>query len=361
LRGQSAETWTAACEQLAGLWTWYGALSATVDSVEGRRKAGRTREPDRRDMWWALTGPSIEVSAESIQRAARGLSDSPELTSPIAVTPLIAAMNAAYKHSAEAITSVCAVWDLARPRLGEIDAAIAGAESMAGRAELRLPNELGPVRARLGRLQDQAARDPLAADLGEITELERTVTRLAGEIKDQADSVRRLEANLEGATGAVKAIAAVLRDARARHTEVAVKIDGPIPAVSLLDDTEAKVDRLMRDLQEAAALAATDRARAVRMVAAFGTRVEDLRGEASAAAERAGRPLARRRELRGLLDAYVAKAYSLGRGEDVALEALHRHAEESLYRAPCDLAEAQHRVEEYQHAVINPSNEDRSS
>jgi hypothetical protein len=55
LRGESATSWTAACEQLAVLWAWYGALTSTVDAVAGLRQNGRSRERDRRNMWRALT------------------------------------------------------------------------------------------------------------------------------------------------------------------------------------------------------------------------------------------------------------------------------------------------------------------
>ncbi len=360
LRGESETSWSAACEQLAVLWAWYRALTETVDSIAGLRQTGRSRHTDRLHMWRALTEPSVELSPESMQLVGHSLAGSPLLTSPTAITPLIAAMTATYERGAEVITSVCAVWDLALPRLQDIDASVAAAEDVARRAGLRLPNELGPARARLDKLRDQATHDPLGADLGEIGELSRTVTRVAGDLRDQQESVEKLEVNLEMAAGGLESMDALLGGARARHAEAAVKIAGPIPAVSVLHDADARVDRLRRDLREAAALARTDPARAVRILAALQPRLEGLRVQATGAAEAAGRPLARRRELRGLLEAYVAKAHSLGRGEDVALEQLHRHAEESLYCSPCDLAEAQRRVAEYQHALITPTNEDRT-
>lgn len=64
-----------------------------------------------------------------------------------------------------------------------------------------------------------------------------------------------------------------------------------------------------------------------------------------------GRPRRERAELRGRLGAYRAKAASLGRIEDLALEQLHQRARDLLWSAPCDLAIAAAAVAEYQSAV----------
>src|SRR5262249_43118478 len=59
-----------------------------------------------------------------------------------------------------------------------------------------------------------------------------------------------------------------------------------------------------------------------------------------------------RDELRGLLDAYRAKAGRLGAAEDAALDASYRHAHDLLWTAPCDLAAASAAVTGYQQAVL---------
>jgi hypothetical protein len=64
--------------------------------------------------------------------------------------------------------------------------------------------------------------------------------------------------------------------------------------------------------------------------------------------------LARRRELRGRLDAYCAKASGLGLSEDLELSRLHDAAQHALYIAPADLEHADDLVREYQHAIATP-------
>src|SRR5436190_922071 len=62
--------------------------------------------------------------------------------------------------------------------------------------------------------------------------------------------------------------------------------------------------------------------------------------------------LGRRDELRGLLDAYQAKAARLGAAEDIELAAHYRQASDLLWTAPCDLAAATAAVTRYQQAIL---------
>jgi len=63
--------------------------------------------------------------------------------------------------------------------------------------------------------------------------------------------------------------------------------------------------------------------------------------------------LGRRDELRGLLDAYRAKAGRTGGAEDAALTARYQQAHDLLWTAPCDLAAADAAVTGYQQAVLS--------
>jgi chromosome segregation ATPase len=60
----------------------------------------------------------------------------------------------------------------------------------------------------------------------------------------------------------------------------------------------------------------------------------------------------RRDELRGLLDAYRAKAARLGAVEDTALTERYDRARDLLWTAPCDLTAAADAVTGYQQAVL---------
>ncbi|HEV2242248.1 MAG TPA: hypothetical protein VGR98_14500, partial [Streptosporangiaceae bacterium] len=60
----------------------------------------------------------------------------------------------------------------------------------------------------------------------------------------------------------------------------------------------------------------------------------------------------RRDELRGLLDAYQARAAKLGGAEDSELDARYDRARDLLWTAPCDLSAAADAVTGYQQAVL---------
>ncbi len=62
--------------------------------------------------------------------------------------------------------------------------------------------------------------------------------------------------------------------------------------------------------------------------------------------------LGRREELRGLLDAYKAKAARLGQAEDTDLTARYDTARDLLWMAPCDLVAAGAAVNAYQQAIL---------
>jgi hypothetical protein len=62
-------------------------------------------------------------------------------------------------------------------------------------------------------------------------------------------------------------------------------------------------------------------------------------------------PLDQRDELRGLLDAYRARAARHGVAESPPLAAVHQAARDLLWSAPCDLVAAEQAVRRYQAAV----------
>jgi chromosome segregation ATPase len=87
--------------------------------------------------------------------------------------------------------------------------------------------------------------------------------------------------------------------------------------------------------------------------------LDAIEAEAAAAeqryreAERVAAALLRRRdELRGLLDAYQAKAARLGAAEDAELTRRYQRAAGLLWTAPCDLAAASAAVADYQRAIL---------
>jgi hypothetical protein len=148
---------------------------------------------------------------------------------------------------------------------------------------------------------------------------------------------------IESLADRIEEVAAAERAARQRHREVAPRIaHGP--------DAPARSSMLRLRLTH------------IRAVAGAGHPVLPAVDACARAAERALRKaretmlaldesLARRNELRGLLDAYEAMAASAGLTEDIDLAARYRQAREQLWRGRCDLPIAAESVHRYVRAV----------
>ena len=108
-----------------------------------------------------------------------------------------------------------------------------------------------------------------------------------------------------------------------------------------------------------ARLAALGKLRAAGRWARLAAELDIVEAEAAAATQRyrdaqraAAALVGRRDELRGLLDAYQAKAARLGAAEDTELTKLYEQAHDPLWTAPCDLAAAAAAVTRYQRAIL---------
>jgi hypothetical protein len=120
----------------------------------------------------------------------------------------------------------------------------------------------------------------------------------------------------------------------------------------------ARAEQLRTEAARAGAMLETDRAGAARVVARLAAELDRIGRDVAAAAGDAAAPLARRRELRGRLDAYRAKAIATGRAEDVQLEDLYQSAVAVLYQAPCDLDEAERALGAYQSSLRRANQEE---
>ena len=154
-----------------------------------------------------------------------------------------------------------------------------------------------------------------------------------------------MDTRIAAAGAAVAAARAAWQDAMAARARVEAKIVAdlpPLPGVGGLARQAAALDGLRaagRWTRLATELDALDKLAA------------DLIEQCQGAERDALALLDRRDELRGLLDAYRARAALAGAVEDSALEARYSQAQELLWTAPCDLPSATAAVTGYQQAV----------
>jgi hypothetical protein len=356
LAGVTKARWEGAATELAAVWQTFTAYSAVVQRAgevfDGTRRTGG---PLLGAMTALLTGPSVELSGEDVPVARRQLTGSGQPTEHLTLEAVVQRMTTAFARVADVVGAAEAVWTEVSGRLDQLAAIIAPATQLAAALnDEALTSKLGTIDAELRRMRDLLNSDPLTlwqdgavvtAGLDQLMPQAQSAAALAGEMSRlQADAVRRLAA----AARAVAVARACEQDALAVRNEVADKIAAPrLPpqpaATGGLGDMLADLDTLRLAGQWrrlASALDAIDRD-----AAAAAARWNDA-GQAARAL------LDRRGELRGLLDAYRAKAGRRGGAEDAELTSSYAHARELLWSAPCDLTAAADAVRSYQEGVL---------
>jgi hypothetical protein len=357
LQGDSAVAWRGAIDQISVMWAWYQALSEAVNSIATSRQSS---DPGHRntDGWWReLTGPSIELPADSMELARQCLPAEAQAGTTWAIHPLVTTISRILELAAETVTSVLAMRDLALPKLDEIAASLSHSEATARAAGARVPNEAASVKDRLASLRAQLASDPMAVPLEVFGQLSAAAARIGQQVDEAVAELSSVEETLDHIDGDLKDADGDVDRARQDLTEVETKIAGrarPRPAGDTDNLARRSAELRTRLAQARQLLASGNRAGASRLVGALGPAVLDLRSAAGTLADSAAEPLARRRELRGRLEAYRAKAHSLGRAEDLGLLELYRRAEDTLYTAPCDLDQAERQLASYQAGILSP-------
>lgn len=355
LAGQTRERWDAAAAELATMWEIFTAYSAVIDrAAELLARVRRSSGPELAEITGLFTGASVRLASAPAPLARRELTDSgrSEFTLNVAVV----VMRRSFTAVAEVVTSAESVWNEVADRLRLIGTELDNASRQAlVLADDALTGALAAAAAELGRLREMLNADPLSLWQGgrvDTAGLDRLREQTAAAVS-RADQLARLrddaQRRIAALAAAVAAAGAAAQDATAARERAAAKIAMPAPPplpgppdiaglagrLAGLDGLRAagRWTRLASDLDiiEKQAAAATQHYRdAERQFAAL---------------------LARRDELRGLLDAYQAKAAGVGGAEDLDLSARYDRARELLWSAPCDLSAAAAAVTSYQQAI----------
>ena len=342
LTGTTRQQWESAAGTLAALWNLYEAYSAVIDRA-AEALAKRPGQKELAQITALLTGPSVEVDRGPAPLARRDLADAGREQLTLATAR--ARMRGAFTKVTEVVSAAEQAWnDLA----GTLDAAARDLSGIDALGDQDLGREGAEVRAELDRLRGLLNTDPLG---------DKVNPAAANRLRDRAAAVAARSADLarlrDGAqqriaaiTAAEAAAHAAREDAAAACARAAAKITA-VPAVP--------ADRT--DLT--ARIAALDSLLAAGRWTRLSSELDLLERELASATtdfrdtERAvAGLLGRRDELRGLLDAYKAKAGRLGAAEDPGLDARYDQARELLWTAPCDLNAAADAVSNFQQAVL---------
>ncbi|ASO19842.1 hypothetical protein FHR81_000480 [Actinoalloteichus hoggarensis] len=391
----SRSEWARARERLTLLWTHFDLLRRTVESADAvRARRARPSPAELAELAALLTGPSVELSRVELPLERRGLLGPRERVVRVSVGDLLADMNAAFIDVGTAVARAAAVWTRVAARLDPVQTeldelriragAVGGAEPGS-----ELDRELRELAAALTGLRMRAVSDPLGsartdgdraghdragpaagavgstgarapsaaeepADMALPLDLDAHLAPLLAALHRIGDRVETIARMRDSAPQVLAELHAAIEDvtlaeaeADRVRAEVLAKVADPAlpPRAAAAPELRATLTRLERLWRTGRSAAAAESAAWLRV------RSAEAAAEAADALHRAGELLLRRRELRGRLDAFQAKAGRLGLLEDPELLDLHRQAHELLWRAPCDLAAATRAVTRYQRGL----------
>jgi len=342
LTGTTRQRWESAAGTLAALWDLYEAYSAVIDRA-AEALARRPGQKELAQITALLTEPSVEVDRVPAPLARRDLADAGREQLTLATAR--ARMRGWFTEVTGVVSAAEQTWnDVA----GMLDAAAGDLSGIQAPDDQDLGRDVADVRAELDRLRGLLNTDPLG-DQVNLAAAARLRDRAAAVAARSADLARLRDGarqRLAGVITAAAAAQAAREDAAAACLRAAAKLTA-VPAVP--------ADRT--DLS--ARITALDSLLATGRWTRLSSELDLLERELASATsdfrdtERivAGL-LSRRDELRGLLDAYKAKAARLGAAEDAGLATRYYQARDLLWTAPCDLTAAAAAVSHFQQAVL---------
>jgi len=353
LTGATKARWDAAAAELAALWETFGACSAAVDRAA--QLLSGSRRPNTLQLLeisGLLTGPSVRLSRPAAAPVRRDLTGGGGTM--VTLTAAVREMRRSFAAAVAVTADAEAVWNAVAGPLQQAGTALATArEQTAGLGDDDFGNAIAAAEADLAVLRETLNHDPLAlyaggrpdlARVDRLTERVAAVTQRAGQLAAlRADSARRIAA----VTVVVTAARQAWQDAMVARKRAAAKIAaGALPAppdVSDLAGQLAGLDVLAAQGRWSRLEAELDQLS--RQATALASGCRDAERQAVGLLER-------RDELRGLLDAYRARAAKLGGAEDAGLDERYDRAHGLLWAAPCDLPAAADAVTGYQQAVL---------
>lgn len=359
LRGTTKLSWQAASAELTVVWDTFASYTEAV------RRAGelldRTRHPSvalLAEVSELLAGPAVRLAGKQIPLDMRQLTSGALSADQVTLATAVQQMTAGFRRVTEVVGATERVWNEVSEHVDEVEAVLRPAIQEAdGVADAELSAALGAADAELRRIRGVVTTDPLSlwhGDGVDTTGLDDLLRR-AKVAATRASEVARLKEDADRRIAEAAAKVATARAAEADavrvRAEAAQKIAVGQPPTAP-SATAALVSRL----------AGLDEFKAAGRWQRLAAELEAIEAEADLAAERwqvaggaAQASLDRRNELRGLLDAYRAKANRQGAAENTELAAVYQRAHHLVRAAPCDLHAADDAVRLYQQAVLGLS------
>jgi hypothetical protein len=353
LTGDSRKRWDVVAADLTTLWQTFDAYSAVVDRA-AELLAGLRRSATRElaEISSLLYGTSVKLTRPSPALARGDLTGTGE--AQVTLAAAVTDMRRAFAPATAVVNAAEAVWNETAEPLQRIGDQLAAArQQLAGLDSDAQGQDLAVAETELAQLRDVLNHDPLALWQGGRVDTSR-IGRLRDRAAAAASAAAKLAALRDNAGARIAAVsAAVSAASAARQDAIAARDRATAKIVVVALPAPPDLSGLTARLEAAGSLKAAGRW--TRLAAELDVIEEQAAaavGRCREAERYATALLDRRAELRGLLDAYQARAARLGGAENSDLDARYARAKELLWTAPCDLAAATAAVTGYQQAVL---------
>lgn len=348
LEGESAIRWKEASATLAQLWQWHALLEQLLDrAVQLRGTRPRLATKRLEELRELLEGASIELSSEHVPLEQRDLLGGAQAALRCTPGELLERSSAAFDQAKTVLAAAGNAWDALLPRLHAARVTLQESAELGRVLGEGEPPDLECARERLSELAETLSKDPLSVSVEEVRKLERSLQAVRGDLEGLDRLRRELTTLLADARKLLEELRGVAREGTDAHGQALVKIAAPAIREPL--SLDGALESGLEDVEKIARHGAWREARTV--LEQWTERVRSLLDEARRIACENRAPIETRNELRGLLDAYQAKAARLGLIEDLELSGMFKQAHDSLYTAPTDLAKATELVHRYRHAL----------
>jgi len=351
LRGETAAVWADASDRNAALWQDQFALDGALTRIIEIRGTRRW-VPQRtlQQLCRLLDGPSVASRCSAIHEHLWSSGPGPDVR--VTFDDALSRMKADYELVTGVVAQVAVVWGAVTDRLVELADSVAGLENRLDGAGGVLPNELRSTSEAVAVARCTAREDPLGLPAGALEELAARVSRLEGSADELARERQAWLCDLAAAEGLIRDGLEAVTACRIELGHVAEKVVVPAAVGAELDELGARLEGYREECGRLQRLGATAQAPVLRR------RAHDATARVLLLAGGALDRLARRDQLRGILEACLAKAQKVGLGEDIAVDATYAAAHDALYVAPCDVDAAEKLVETFRH-MLRPLRERR--
>ena len=333
--------------------TWRNYLSAKdhLDRLE-TETSGRTVTPWQRNKFLRdeLSEPTVSMHAtHSVGEPKTSAGSVP--TDRARIADVLATASSALDRVSHVVARVDTAFGSNQPALETASTRLIEACAAAAASHIKLSTVTRQTRDNIAAAVAKVRVDPLSLSSVEAIDLVEAADRAATDLavavdmrvgfRDRADSLRADLASLTSTLTRIKS------DIATAQREVVLDRDFATDATQCAD----RVSRLLSELDEAETHADVDWNATQRRLQGIAQAARDCELEVRAMDRDLAAQRDRRREMRGLLGAYRAKASALKLTEDPDLESQYAAAEDELYAPECNLDRALELVEAYRVSI----------